>query len=313
MPSHRSFHRIIAIVGPTAVGKTDLSLYLAGKLGGEIISTDSRQFYRGMDIGTAKPSHAEQMKVPHHLIDIADPDQSLSVSIFQQKAREAVNSIQSRGRIPILVGGTGQYVWSLLQGWEIPGKEPDPLLRQALEKWAGEVGAQALHRRLRLLDPLAADRIQYQNVRRTIRALEVILGTGRLFSGQSRKKGDGLAAIVIGISLPREELYMRIDQRIDEMFSRGFIAEVEALLEKGYSENLPTMSAIGYREVIWYLQGRLTLEEVKTLMRRKTRDFVRRQANWFNRVDSEIRWFDYKPGFERTVLRMVHDETGLAD
>lgn len=312
MPSHRSPSRVIAIVGPTAVGKTDLSLYLAGKMDGEIVSTDSRQFYRGMDIGTAKPSPAEQVKVPHHLIDITEPDQPLSVSIFQHKAREAVSSVQSRGRIPILVGGTGQYVWSLLQGWEIPGKEPDPRLRLVLEKWAGEVGAQALHRRLRLLDPLAADRIQYQNVRRTVRALEVILGTGRLFSEQSRKKSGGLAAIVIGISLPREELYLRIDQRIDEMFSRGFIAEVEALLEKGYTENLTTMSAIGYREVIWYLQGRLTLEEVKILMRRKTRDFVRRQANWFKRVDREIHWFEYKPGFERDVLRMVYDQTGLA-
>lgn len=313
MPSHKSCHRIIAIVGPTAVGKTDLSLYLAGEFNGEVVSADSRLFYRGMDIGTAKPETKERGDIPHHLIDISEPDQPLSISVFQEKAHEAIRGIQARGRIPILVGGTGQYVWSLLHAWEIPGREPDPRLRLVLENWSNEIGALALHRRLRLLDPLAADRIQYQNVRRTIRALEVILGTGKPFSTQSRNQGKSLPAVVVGISLPREELYMKIDQRIEEMFRRGFIAEVEALLDKGYSDNLPTMSAIGYQEVLWHLQGRLTLDEVKTLMKRRTRDFVRRQANWFKRVDDEIHWFDYRPGFEMSVRDLIRSVIHSAD
>jgi tRNA dimethylallyltransferase len=306
MPSHSLDHRIIAIVGPTAVGKTDLSLYLADKLGGEIISTDSRLFYREMDIGTAKPSPEEQGRYPHHLIDIAEPDQPLSLSVFQGLAYDAIRDIQTRGRIPILVGGTGQYVWSVLHGWEIPPQEPDPRLRQALEKWAGEIGAEAIHQRLRKLDPLAAERIQYQNVRRTVRALEVILGTGRAFSVQSRNKENRFPAVIVGITLPRDELYQKIDQRIEEMFRRGFIAEVERLLAKGFSSDLSTLSAIGYREVIWYLQGRMTLDEVKMLMKRKTREFVRRQANWFKKVDEEIRWFEYAPGFEQAVLDFIN-------
>jgi tRNA dimethylallyltransferase len=313
MPSHKSCQKIIAIVGPTAVGKTDLSLYLAGELSGEVVSADSRLFYRGMDIGTAKPTSEERGDIPHHLIDIADPDKPMSISVFQEKAHEAIGGIQARGRIPVLVGGTGQYVWSLLHAWEIPGQEPDPRLRLVLEKWSDEIGAQALHRRLQLLDPQAADCIQFQNVRRTIRALEVILGTGRPFSSQSRNQGKSLPAVVVGISLPRDELYKKIDQRIEEMFRRGFISEVEALLEKGYSENLPTMSAIGYREVIWHLRGRMTLDEVKTLMKRKTRDFVRRQANWFRRVDDEIHWFDCHPGFEVSVRDLILGEIKPAE
>jgi tRNA dimethylallyltransferase len=305
MPSHNLDNRIIAIVGPTAVGKTDLSLYLASKLDGEIISTDSRLFYRGMDIGTAKPTPEELGKYPHHLIDIADPDQPLSLSVFQGMAYDAIRNIQDSGHLPILVGGTGQYVWSVLHGWEIPAQKSDPRLRQTLEMWAGEIGAEAIHQRLRRLDPLAAERIQYQNVRRSVRALEVILGTGRLFSVQSRNKENRFPAVIIGISLPREELYQKIDQRIEEMFRRGFIAEVERLLAKGYSGDLSTMSAIGYREVIWNLQGRMTLDEVKILMKRKTREFVRRQANWFKSVDEEIRWFEYAPGFEQAVLDFI--------
>ncbi|MHC1784554.1 MAG: tRNA (adenosine(37)-N6)-dimethylallyltransferase MiaA [Anaerolineaceae bacterium] len=307
MLSHNLDNRIIAIVGPTAVGKTNLSLYLAGKLDGEIISTDSRLFYRGMDIGTAKPSTEEQGRYPHHLIDIADPDQPLSLSVFQQMAYDAIRDIQARGRVPILVGGTGQYVWSVLHGWEIPAQEPDPRLRQALEKWAGEIGAEAIHQRLCRLDPLAAERIQYQNVRRTVRALEVILGTGRSFSVQSRRKENRFPAVIIGISVPRDELYQKIDQRIEEMFRRDFIAEVERLLAAGYTSDLSTMSAIGYREVIWYLRGQMTLDEVKVLMKRKTREFVRRQANWFKSVDVEIKWFDYSPGFEKGVLDLILD------
>jgi tRNA dimethylallyltransferase len=305
MPSPEQNNDIIAIVGPTAVGKTDLSLYLASELDGEVISADSRLFYRGMDIGTAKPSPEEQARFPHYMIDIANPDETLSLSIFQQKVYETVGEIQARGRRPILVGGTGQYVWAVLHGWEIPELEPDARLRTALEAWGAEIGALELHNRLRKVDPLAAERIQYQNVRRTVRALEVILGTGRLFSGQSRNTNPSLPAVVIGIALPREELYRKIDQRIEEMFRRGFVSEVEGLIAKGYSGSLPTMSAIGYREVVWYLQGRMTLDEVKTLMKRKTREFVRRQANWFKTVDDEIRWFDYAPGFERVVLEYV--------
>lgn len=311
MPFPNIENPLIAIVGPTAVGKTDLSLFLARKLGCEIISADSRLFYRGMDIGTAKPSLEERSEFTHHLIDITEPNETLSLSLFQKKAYEAILDIQSRKHIPILVGGTGQYVWSVLHGWEIPEKEPDDRLRTALENWAKEIGAEGLYRRLQILDPVAAKRIQYQNVRRTVRALEVILGTGRLFSEQSRRTSNPYNVIVIGISLPRDELYQKIDLRIDDMFARGFISEVENLLCRGFTGSLPTMSAIGYREVIWYLQGRATLEEAKTLMKRRTREFVRRQANWFKTVDEEINWFDYGPEFERKVLDFVSDKWKL--
>jgi tRNA dimethylallyltransferase len=285
------FPRLVVLVGATAVGKTEISLQLAERLGGEIVSADSRLFYRGMDIGTAKPTPEERERVPHHLIDVADPDQTWSLALFQRAARMAIAEIHGRGRIPLLVGGTGQYVRAVVEEWEVPATGPDPRLREALEGWAGEVGPGGLHVRLATLDPAAAERIDYRNLRRTVRALEVILSTGRRFSEQSGRGMPPYRSLVLGMIRPRPELYARIDARIEAMLEAGFIAEVQALLERGYSSELPTMSAIGYQEIGWYLEGKISLEEAVVLMKRRTRQFVRRQANWFKDTDPGIHWF----------------------
>jgi tRNA dimethylallyltransferase len=245
-----------------------------------------------MDIGTAKPTRAELAAVPHHLIDVANPDETWSLALYQSSARAVIADIHRRGKIPILVGGTGQYLWAVLKDWRIPPQAPDPRLRQALEKWADEIGPEALYARLASVDPQAAARIEPRNLRRTVRALEVMFNTGQRFSAQ-RLVGDApYAALQIGLIRPRAELYARIDARIDAMLSGGLITEVQALLAEGYSPELPTLSAIGYREVCAYLQGSLSLDEAAAQMKRLTRQFVRRQANWFKADDPSIHWFD---------------------
>jgi len=282
---------LILIVGPTAVGKTELAIQLAERLKGEIVSADSRLFYRGMDIGTAKPSRAEMARVPHYLIDIADPDEILSLAVFQQKAQNAIMDIHTRNKLPFLVGGTGQYVRAVTQGWIPPEVEPDEKLRAELEREKEEHGIDWLHDKLKTLDPEAAEKIDARNYRRTIRALEVILTTGRKFSDQ-RVQGDSPYHLTtIGLIRPRTELYERVDQRIEMMFANGFLEEVKSLLAKGYSPSLPTMSAIGYRECVRVIQGELTEEEARVEIRRATRVFVRRQANWFKETDPAIKWF----------------------
>lgn len=288
---------LILIVGPTAVGKTEIAIQLAERLNGEIVSADSRLFYRGMDIGTAKPTRSEQMRVPHHLIDIADPDELLSLAVFQQKAREAIADIHSRGKIPFLVGGTGQYIRAVTEGWSPPEVRPDERLRHELEKLKDAKGLEWLHDKLRNLDPVAAEKIDARNYRRTIRALEVILTTGRRFSDQRGQSESIYHLITIGLTRPRAELYKRVDQRVDAMFANGFLDEVKSLLAKGYSPTLPTLSAIGYRECIRVVNGELNAEQAKVEIRRATRVFVRRQANWFKESDPNIKWFKVEGGF----------------
>lgn len=301
---------LVVVIGPTAVGKTEISLQLAERLGGEIVSADSRLFYRGMDIGTAKPTPEEQRRVAHHLIDVADPDQTWSLSVFQQAAGEAIAGIHARGRLPFLVGGTGQYVLAVMQGWEIPPQAPDHSLRAALERWAAEVGADGLHRRLAVLDPIAAAQIQASNVRRTIRALEVILHTGRRFSAQRRRAASPYSLLVVGIKRPRAELYRRVDERIDAMIAAGFLDEVRGLLAKGYSPELPTLSAIGYREMVAVLRGEMTLDEAVAQMKRLTRRFIRHQANWFNEKDPAIHWFEASPETVDQVESLIRSGQG---
>lgn len=272
-----------------------MSLRLAERLDGEIVSADSRYFYRGMSIGTAKPSAAEMARVRHHLVDVADPDQTWSLAVFQQAAREAIGDIHLRGKLPLLVGGTGQYIRAVTEGWTPPEVAPDARLREVLEKMAferGEEGIYWLHARLSTLDPDAAAKIDPRNLRRTIRALEVILSTGQLFSAQSSRGESAYALLTVGLNRPREELYQRIDQRIDLMFQNGFLEEVARLYEKGYGPELPSMSAIGYREAGAVLRGEMSQEQAVTQMRRLTRMFVRRQANWFKPDDPQIKWFE---------------------
>lgn len=292
---------LILILGPTAVGKTELAIQLAERLNGEIVSADSRLFYRGMDIGTAKPTREELSRVPHHLIDIANPDEILSLAIFQQKAREAIADIHMRNKIPFLVGGTGQYIRAVTEGWNPPEVEPDESLRSELEKQKEEKGIYWLHERLKGLDPIAAEKIDPRNYRRTIRALEVILRTGRRFSEQRRQSESPYQLIAIGVTRPRPELFERVDQRVDLMFANGFLDEVKSLLAKGYSPALPTMSAIGYRECIRVVKGELNEEQAKAEIRRATRIFVRRQANWFKESDPNINWFRVEGGIEQKI------------
>ena len=290
---------LILIVGPTAVGKTELAIQLAERLNGEIVSADSRLFYRGMNIGTAKPSREELARVPHHLVDIVDPDETLSLAVFQEKACKAIAEIHARGRLPFLVGGTGQYIRAVTLGWSPPEVESDEGLRGVLENLRNERGFNWLHDRLRQLDPQAAAKIDARNFRRTIRALEVIFKTGRRFSEQRGQNGTPYELISIGLMRPRQELYARIDERIDAMFANGFVEEVESLLAEGYSPTLPGMSAIGYRECIRVVNGESTVEQAKAEMRRATRIFVRRQANWFKQSDPRIIWFN--PGDDHAV------------
>lgn len=282
---------LIVVLGATAVGKSEIAIRLAQRMDGEIVSADSRLLYRGMDIGTAKPTMEERERVPHHLIDVANPDKVWSLASFQQAAFQAINDIHSRERLPFLVGGTGQYIRAVIEDWNIPKVKPDAKLRTALDSWANGISAEGLHNRLIALDPIAAKRIDPRNVRRTIRALEVILITGRRFSDQRRKGSSSYQILLLGLTRPRKELYKRIDARIHTMLENGLVEEVQAFLERGYSPAMPTFSAIGYREIITYLQGGMSLDEAVAQMKKKTRVFVRRQSNWFKFNDANIRWF----------------------
>ena len=303
---------LILIVGPTAVGKTELAIQLAERMNGEIVSADSRLFYRGMDIGTAKPTREEMTRVSHHLIDIADPDDILSLAVFQQKATKSIEDIYARKRIPFLVGGTGQYVRAVTQGWSPPEVEPDERLRAELERMKEERGIYWLHDKLKGLDPESAEKIDARNYRRTIRALEVIMTTGRKFSEQRGQRASPYHLITVGLMRPRPELYERVDERIDVMFEKGFLEEVRGLLAKGYSPSLPTMSAIGYRECIRVIHGELTEEQAKAEIRRATRVFVRRQANWFKESDPHIQWFRVEEGITEEIASYTLNAIGIA-
>jgi len=296
---------VIAILGPTAVGKTELSLKLAERLNGEIISTDSRLLYRGMDIGTAKPSLLQRERVPHHLIDVANPDESWSLARFQIEALHAIQEIQDRKHLPFLVGGTGQYMRGILEGWIPPPRSVDMDYRKELAGFVQSQGKEALHKKLQEVDPQIAGQIHVSNVRRVIRALEIYHITGEPPSMVRRKKTPSFRSLRIGLQLPRDQLYQRIDARIDGMILAGLQAEVQKLLDDGYEPELPAMSAIGYKQMIEVIQGEKTLEEAVTEMRRLTRQFVRRQANWFKPGDPAIHWFTVKEGVEDEIEVLI--------
>lgn len=293
---------VIMIVGPTAVGKTDLAISIAKSVNAEIISADSRLFYKGMDIGTAKPTPEQQAQMQHYLVDVAEPNEIWSLSMFQSECHQLINEIHQRGKLPMLVGGTGQYFRALLEGWEIPVSEPDHSMRDVLERMGNEIGAEALYEKLQLLDPEAAEKIDPQNLRRTVRALEVILLTGEKFSEQRRKTDPQYRFWIIGLTRPRPELYERIDERIELMFTNGLVEETKKLLDSGIAAENPNMSAIGYREVAQYIRGEISLGEAKMLMKRKTREFVRRQANWFKLEDPNIHWYIMGSDVEQQII-----------
>lgn len=295
---------LVAILGPTAVGKTALALRLAEHLPVEVVSADSRQVYRGMDIGTAKPSLLEQERVRHWLLDVVDPDQEFTLAQYQRLAYEAIEDIHTRGRVPLLVGGTGLYVRAVLDGLCIPEVAPNPSLRAELERQAEREGYLALHGRLRELDPAAAERIDARNVRRVIRALEVCYALARPISAAQTAVPPPYRQLRIGLALPREQLYQRIDARIDAMIAAGLVAEVQGLMAKGYQTQLPSMSGLGYRQVAQYLRGEIDLAASVALIRRDTRRFVRQQNNWFRADDPAIEWFENSE-LEQAVFRRL--------
>ncbi len=301
--------RVVAIVGPTAVGKTALSLELAARFDGEIVSADSRQIYCGMDIGTAKVTGDERARVKHHLIDVVRPDESLTLAQFRDMATAALNDIWSCGRLPFLVGGTGLYVRALLEGWAVPEVPPNEALRKRLYARAEREGAESLHRELEEIDPGAAEAIDARNVRRVVRALEVCIETGRRISDLQTREDPNYATLWLGLTMPRTRLYNRIDERVDRMVDTGLVDEVRGLLEQGYSQDMPAMSGLGYRQIAAYLQGACTLDEAVVLIKRQTRRFVRQQYNWFRLDDSRIHWLDAsddsQPQAEALVTRFL--------
>ena len=283
---------MIAIIGPTAVGKSELALHLAQYFPAEIISADSRQVYRYMDIGTNKPSLAERASIPHHVIDVVEPDEDFSLAMYHQLAIEALKAIKQKGKLPLLVGGSGLYVWSLVEGWKIPQVPPDQELRRQLEARAEQEGSHRLYQGLQNIDPEAAAIINPSNIRRIIRALEIYHATGQPPSQLQRKKAPSFPSLLIGLTQERSELYRRIDLRVDKMIQRGLVEEVEQLLKKGYSHSLPSMSGIGYKQIGQFLRGEMTLTEATDKIKYETHRLVRHQYVWFRLGDSRIHWLD---------------------
>lgn len=280
------------IIGPTAVGKTALSIHLAKRFKGEIISGDSMQVYKGMDIGTAKITPEETEGIPHHLIDIKEPDESFSAAEFQQLVRQKITEITNKGCLPIIVGGTGLYIQSVIYDYQFSETGGDPQLREALEKEAAQAGKEALHERLRQVDPEAATVIHPNNVRRVIRALEIFHTTGKRMSEQQSQQPDELLyeTALIGLTMDREMLYNRINQRVDSMIKDGLLEEVKTLWEKGI-RNGQAVQAIGYKELFSYLRGEETLEEAVEQLKQNSRNYAKRQLTWF-RNKMNVDWFD---------------------
>ncbi|NDJ35999.1 MAG: tRNA (adenosine(37)-N6)-dimethylallyltransferase MiaA [Chloroflexi bacterium] len=282
----------VVVLGQTAVGKTRFALAVAEEFNGEIVNVDASAFYRGMDIGTAKPTPQERARVPHHLVDIADPADTITLGQFKDLADAAMAAVTGRGRVPFITGGSGLYIHALVHNYQIPDVTPDPAIREALEERAERIGAEAFHAELATVDPQAAAGIHPNNVRRVIRALEVYYNTGEPMSDQQGHGPPRYAFTLIGLERETEDLYARIDERIDRMVARGFAAEVRQLLAAGIDPALPSMSAIGYRELAAVERGEIDMEEAITQMRRSTRRLARHQNSWFTRDDMAIRWID---------------------
>lgn len=293
---------ILVICGATATGKSDLAISLAQHFDGEIINADSMQIYRGMDIGTAKLKLEQRQGVPHHLLDVLDVTQDSTVAWYQDYARKVIDEIESRGKRPIIVGGTGLYIKSILDELNFPDTDPDT--RKALELELEEIGLDAMYERLQKLDPAAAIAIDRANARRVIRALEVIAITGKPFTAnlpreESTRYPD---ARQFGLVMDRESLDVRISARVDLMWEQGFVAEVQGLLDSGITEARTAQLALGYSQIIAYLQGRMTQDEAREDTKRATRQYARRQETWFSR-DARITWISpVQPRFE-TVLK----------
>ncbi len=282
---------VIVLLGPTAVGKTAISLGLCEQFRGEVVGADSRQIYRGMAIGTAMPTPAEQRRVPHHLIAICDPDEPFSLAQYQQRAYAAIDAIHQRGNIPFLVGGTPLYIRGVVEGLRIPEVPPNPQLRAELERFLAEQGREALFQRLQTLDPATAAVIDAQNPRRVLRALEIFLTTGQSKIALEGATPPPYRFLQIGLDRPRAELYARVDQRVEQMIAQGLIEETQQLLAAGYRPPLPAITSLGYREIIAYLEHQLSLPAAIEKIKTETHRYVRHQYTWFRKMD-QIIWFD---------------------
>ena len=302
--------RLLCLLGPTAVGKTEIAIQLAQRLDAEIVSVDSRQIYRQMDIGTAKPTPEEQQAARHHLIDCVDISQPFSVADYQSLADAAVADIQSRGKRGLLVGGAGLYFRAIVDGlFEGPGA--DIALRERLEQEAAQHGVNVLHNRLRACDPVSADRIHPNNIVRVIRALEVYELTGTPMSElqeQWHPEKQRYPFIAFGLTMPRALLYRRIEKRVDVMLANGLIAEVESLLAAGYTRETVALQSFGYRELIAYLDGECTYLEAVQQLKQNTRRFAKRQLTWF-RKDTRVEWIDREstPDVVTHLLEKIRD------
>jgi len=300
---------LVVICGPTAVGKTAASVEVAKAIGGEILCADSRTVYRYMDIGTAKPTEEQRREVPHHLLDVVDPSEVFTVVQFRDLAEEAIRNIHGRGRIPLLVGGTGLYIQAVVDGLTIPMVPPNWELRARLEEEARRLGPQVLHRRLAEVDPVSAQRIPPENVRRVIRALEVYEVTGRPISSLQSRTGSPYAVTMVGLTMDRPKLYARIAARVHEQVRQGLVEEVRSLLARGYSRELPAMQGLGYKEIAGYLEGEYPLEEAIRRVIVNTRRYAKRQFTWFLR-EPRIQWIDVDDLPPADVARKILEVLG---
>lgn len=299
------------LTGPTAVGKTALSVAFAKAINGEIISADSMQVYRHMDIGSAKVTKEEMEGVPHHLIDVLEPAEEFNVVLFQKMARQAAEEIESRGHIPILVGGTGFYIQALLYNIDFAENDEDRRLRRSLEEIAKEQGASALYEKLRAVDPESCEIIHANNVKRVIRAIEFYEKTGKKISAHNREQRQNISPYRFAyfvLNDDREKIYRQIDQRVDLMMERGLVEEVRALRAMGCSRGMVSMQGLGYKEILSYLEGEISQEEAVYLIKRDTRHFAKRQLTWFKR-EKEVTWieknvFDYS---SQNMLAFMQD------
>jgi tRNA dimethylallyltransferase len=290
---------LVAVVGATATGKSALAVELALELGGEVINADSMQLYRGMDIGTAKVTRDERHGVPHHLLDIWDVNQTTSVAEYQKRVAPVIDDIQKRGKLPILVGGSGLYIRAALGELDFPGTDPE--VRARLENELAELGTGPLYERLQERDPRAAEQILPSNGRRIVRALEVIEISGASFSAKMPKYGGGRPAFQVGLAMPRPALDQRVAERVDRMWVAGLVDEVRELERHGLREGLTASRALGYAQVLRFLDGEWTEERAKSETVRSTRRFVRRQESWFRR-DPRVTWAD-DPQEAREIVR----------
>lgn len=303
---------MIILTGPTAVGKTDLSIQLAKAINGEIISADSMQVYRHMDIGSAKVTPEEMDGVPHHLIDVLEPEEEFNVVVFQKLAKKALTGIYERGHIPIIVGGTGFYIQALLYDIDFTENDGDTAIRRELEKLAQTQGAGCLHQMLQEIDPESAAAIHQNNVKRVIRAIEFYRQTGKkisLHNEQEREKQSPYQFLYYVLDTDRKTLYERIDRRVDRMMEHGLVDEVKHLADMGCTRDMVSMQGLGYKEILDYLSGEITLEEAVYILKRDTRHFAKRQITWFKR-ERDVRWLELEQfqNDRKKVLEHILDE-----